>query len=161
MKIKTLVTALLLTCIVNSYAQEIQAPLKLSQKRNELKVNAPWLVAGLPELQYERILNDETSLGFSALFPIDQDLDFAAFGPYYRVHFGDAPASGFFVEANGGAFVSDSDMSFGLGFAVGYKLLSHRGWVLDGYGGLGRMFNDNFLPIYPRFGLCFGRRFGS
>ena len=129
-------------------------------KRNEFKVNAPFLIAGVPELQFERILNEESSFGISVLFSVESNTEFYALAPYFRVHFGDRIASGFFMEANSAIMRDAGDVYGGLGFAMGYKVLSTSGWVVDGFAGLGRLFGDTSIPVYPRIGVCFGRRFG-
>jgi len=53
----------------------------------------------MPEIGYEYILNEESSVGADILFSIEKDYDFKfALTPYYRFFFGEKRAAGFFVE---------------------------------------------------------------
>ena len=57
-------------------------------KRNELKGNTFFLILGALEVTYERILNEDTSLGVSIFF-VNQD-DFESdfmLTPHYRAYF--------------------------------------------------------------------------
>lgn len=112
------------------------------------------------------MLNDESGVGL-ALFPrFDKDIDvkFSAV-PYYRFYFGKKPASGFFVEGFGmlnayemeGYNVYDystgvSTMSFpdkvvtdfALGFGLGGKWVTKKGFIFELNGGVGRnLFNSS------------------
>ena len=64
---------------------------------NEIKVNAAYVIAALPEISYERILSDDTSLGNALVFNADQDIDLNfLLIPYGRFYFGEKGNSGFF-----------------------------------------------------------------
>ncbi|WZL90644.1 hypothetical protein VS868_07785 [Salinimicrobium sp. 3283s] len=146
--------------------------------KNELKLNGMYLLIGFPELSYERILNDESALGISVNFSIDDiEIDFMAI-PYYRIYFGKKPAAGFFVEGNAAFYVVDdeeytyyngstyevkteNEIGAGIGLAVGSKFMTESGWVFEVFGGAGRNFlgSDNISVAYPRFGLTVGKRF--
>ena len=57
----------------------------------------------MPELSYERLISDNSSLGASVAFSLDkkEDMDWRfSFTPYYRMFFGQKKAAGFFIEAN-------------------------------------------------------------
>lgn len=153
------------------------APTKL----NEVKLNLGTTIFGLfPEITYERVLNEDFSLGASAGINIGDDypLDFAL-TPYARWFFGGNSVNlqkfgaGFFIEANGSVFSQKNDYSdynsntynsynktetgAGLGLALGWKYLSKNNWIGEIYMGGGRDFvNDSG---YPRMGLTIGKRF--
>jgi len=136
------------------------------------------VIAGAAEFSYERLLNQESAVGISVLASYDDDFWWrGGVLPYYRWYYFNKQASGLFMEANGGVFwenqqiydgyfeVASVETHFGagLGFALGYKFLSQRGWVGECYGGVGRNFVEdiNTSRAYPRFGVNIGRRFGN
>ena len=143
---------------------------------NEFKVNILYTALGIPEITYERLLNDNSGVGISAGFSIEKKEEMAyryGITPYYRMYFGYRKASGFFIEANGivlghsyedyngteTSLNSEVRTQFGLGAAVGGKFLSRNGLIGELHGGLGRVFGDNSLGAYPRFGISLGKRF--
>ncbi len=136
---------------------------------NEFKLNVGYVIAGLPEVTYERILSDETSVGFSAAFSIDEDIDYDFIAvPYFRFYFGKKRNAGFFIEANTGIFTeenndakTESELGLGAGMAVGAKFITRKGWVAELVGGLGRNFlnTDVLSEVYPRVGISIGKRF--
>nr|WP_315198194.1 DUF3575 domain-containing protein [uncultured Flavobacterium sp.] len=171
-----------------SYSQEKDT---VSFKRNELKLNALMLLAGAVEVTYERLLNDESGVGMSLFASFDKDIDvkFSA-TPYYRFYFGKKPAAGFFAEGfgmlnsyenqghsnydyNTGVLtevVPDKRVvDFALGFGIGGKWVTKKGFVFELNGGVGRnLFNssnddDNFYEedyqIVGRGGFSIGYRF--
>lgn len=157
--------------------------------QNELKINMSnligfkWLDVG-----YERILNEESSIGFGTLISLDHSVDgldeYRTFSltPYYRHFFSDRYAQGFFVEAftmlhsgrdgyNGSYYdpVSDSYINdnsddkftdFAVGISAGAKWVTDRGFVAEVYLGIGRdMFNQSDLEVVGRGGVSIGYRF--
>ncbi len=136
--------------------------------KNELKINAVYLLAGYPEISYERILGEETAVGLSVGFGLDDSfgLNFGMF-PYYRLFFGKKQAAGFFVEGNGALYSEpwnggeSAKTGAGLGLALGGKFLTKGGWVAELYLGAGRNFlnTDDLSVAYPRFGIQIGKRF--
>ena len=108
----------------------------------------------------------------------DYDLKFML-TPYYRLFFGKKRAAGFFIEGNAavfsgdygrdnyedfeGGFNSDSsnETGFGLGFAIGGKLISKSNWTGELLLGLGRTLinEDKTSEAYPRLGISIGKRF--
>lgn len=154
-------------------------------KTNEIKINAAYLIAGIPEIGYEYLINEESSVGADILFSIDNDVDIKfALTPYYRFFFGKKPAAGFFVEGFGmlnvtedyydtyyynddphftGPNNSEKTTNFALGVAVGGKFLTASGYIFEIYGGVGRnLFEVSYYNDYefvPRFGACIGKRF--
>lgn len=143
---------------------------------NELKINMLMSVLGAPEISYERILDDDMSVGLSVLVGADKStLDYNfAFTPYYRLYFGAKKASGFFLEANASVASltdnyyyyhegqyrrSDNEVNFGLGVAAGAKFLTKKGWIGEFYSGIGRYFGEKSHEAYPRVGITIGKRF--
>jgi len=177
---------LMLLMVFSSYAQEPEAPV---EKKNELHLNAfnlitfKWL-----DVSYERVLNEEASIGISVLTTLDKE----SYGydsyreysitPYYRHFFSNSYAKGFFMEAftmiNGGQYetydwyyddindiyvdeyeVTDyTDVAFGI--SVGGKFISKRGFIGEIHAGVGRnLFDDNAPDVVGRGGISFGYRF--
>lgn len=180
-----LLTFVLLLVGFNAISQEEEEE-EEKIKKNEIKLNVAYLIAGMPEIGYEYLLNDESSVGADILFSIDNDIDFLfAFTPYYRFFFGKKRAAGFFVEGFGMLNVTEGDYydsyyydndpyytgydysenttNFALGVAVGGKFLTSSGFIFEIYGGVGRnLFNANGYDNYefvPRFGASVGKRF--
>lgn len=171
---------LLLLCLSRftiGYSQENQ---KVDFLKNEIKVNALFLVAGALEVTYERIINEETGLGAAVFIAITDDFDTNfALTPYYRFYFGKKPAAGFFVEGfgslnsyedsvynweiNGDSSYKDvSRTDFALGFGLGSKWTTKRGFLLEINAGVGRnLFNssDTDQEIVGRGGITLGYRF--
>ena len=163
---KITLTFALLFVFANMFSQDEE-----TLSRNEIKLNVAYLIAGMPEVSYEYLINEESSVGASILFAIDNDIDFNfAFTPYYRFYFGKKRTAGFFVEGFGmlnvteesldiyyyDAPVNGSDIYYGnndysetntnlaLGVAVGGKFLTSSGFIFEIYGGVGRnLFNNN------------------
>ena len=129
----------------------------------------------MPELSYERLISDNSSVGASVAFSLDkkEDMDLRlSFTPYYRMFFGQKKAAGFFIEANsivinyvdtiyfdGTSSKYETRTGFGLGAAAGAKFLTKNNLIGEVYGGVGRVFGDNSLGAYPRFGITLGKRF--
>ena len=167
---KITLTIALLFAISNVFSQENEQENE-SLSRSEIKLNVAYLIAGMPEISYEYLLNEESSVGASILFAIDNDIDFKfAFTPYYRFYFGKKRTAGFFVEGfgmlnvteenydiyyydapvNGGdAYLNNNDYSekntnFALGVSVGGKFLTSSDFIFEIYGGVGRnLFNND------------------
>ncbi|MGB5189572.1 hypothetical protein [Robiginitalea sp.] len=134
---------------------------------NELKLNAAYLLGGFAEITYERILGEDSALGVSVGFALDNSIDYR-FGtiPYYRLYFGNKRASGFFVEGNAAffserTFESETEFGGGLGLAIGSKFITKNNWIAEVFFGLGRNFaNGDFQSdVYPRLGILIGKRF--
>lgn len=161
---KKLITTLAFTCSSLAFSQS---------ENNEFKVNILYTAIGMPELSYERLISDNSSLGASVAFSLDkkEDMDWRfSFTPYYRMFFGQKKAAGFFIEANsivvnyvdtynGSTNTYETKTGFGLGAAAGAKFLTKNNLIGEVYGGVGRVFGDNSLGAYPRFGITLGKRF--
>jgi hypothetical protein len=144
---------------------------------NELKINAAFLVGGAFEIGYERTINEESAFGISALIPFDNELkdDVKYYiSPYYRFYFGKKYAAGFFVEGfgmlnsldrsivflsgSGDDFVTD----FALGFALGGKWVTRKGFSVELIYGAGRNLFNNEGTDYSlvlKGGINLGYRF--
>lgn len=152
-------------------------------KRNELKLNVGAVACGFPEINYERIIAKDMGVGIAGMFSLIEEatLEYQIL-PFYRMYFGRRkPASGLYVEVNaalvgqrneeytsyyddnGYYLYSDSKpvraVSGGVGVAVGIKWLNSRGFTGDAYAGLGRLYGEPIMEIYPRVGISLGKRF--
>ena len=142
--------------------------------RNELRVNVfPSLVFLFPEITYERILNENFSIGVSAglsTLPEPVFRDFSII-PFCRFYLDENLARGFFAEINAAFFASGSGpvagdpshpfsrfgyANLGVGFGLGWKTITRNDWVWDFMIGGGRAFGGG---VYSRFGITLGRRF--
>lgn len=171
---------ILLLCSISIIAQKNENSLN-----NEIKFNVPLAIYGLPELSYERIVEDNMGLGVSVSFAVDKAYNYntdkgiqhrAIICPFYRLYFGQKRAAGFYIEGNmalshqkelntpdfsTGTNIPKNTISTGFGFgaAVGIKLLARNGFTGDFYGGWGRLFGENIINGYPRLGICIGKKF--
>ncbi|WP_231459513.1 MULTISPECIES: hypothetical protein [unclassified Pedobacter] len=155
---------------------------------NEIKINLLYTVIGLPEVSYERLLEDNMGIGISVAINLTDEDVFGSrlnyiIAPHYRLYFGAKKANGFFIEG-GAAVVSYKEFdysslaytsypagydyselnknytNFGLGAAVGAKFLTRNGFTGEVYGGIGRLLgNSNAIEAYPRIGITIGKRF--
>ncbi len=144
---------------------------------NELKLNLAYTIAGFPELNYERILKDDMSIGLAVMIGVEDNSEYKfGFIPNYRIYFGNKKANGFFIEGNAAVISTDYDsyfynyttnvathlndaqINFGLGAAAGAKFLTANGFVGEIYLGAGRLFGDN-ADAFPRGGITIGKRF--
>ncbi len=145
---------------------------------NEFKINVGSLLVDFPELSYEHIINEESSVGISIAFPLDKEISYRfMIYPNYRIYFGKKRAAGFFIEANSAIFSQQiqgsgylelgnvnkdgSKMGIGLGLAIGGKFLTKKGFIGELYIGGGRNFmNTDYIDNgYPRIGISIGKRF--
>lgn len=101
---KYILSAILVIASLSIIAQEQQE----ASKYNELKINMSNLIAfKFFDVGYEKILNEESTLGVNLLFNLDNNSDsnsldeYRTFSitPYYRHFFSNKYAQGFFVEA--------------------------------------------------------------
>jgi hypothetical protein len=151
-----------------------------SQNFNELKLNGLFLILGAFEATYERTLNEESGIGISVFLPFDNDIRDEikyTISPYYRFYFGEKYAAGFFVEGFGllnstnrniniigGQLGGNDDFrtDFALGFAIGGKWVTKRGFSVELFSGIGRNFfnnDDTDYEIIGKGGINLGYRF--
>lgn len=161
-------------CSTSSFAQE-----NTSDLGTEIKLNTLYMILGAAEVNYERVINDESSFGIAGTIVFENDA-FWNWGvtPYYRIFFSQGYARGFFVEGHASIFGfedtsfnfdpftgtvierNESGTSGGMGISIGYKVLTSRNLIAEVYGGVGRIFREiNFDTVYPRFGINIGKRF--
>ncbi|MCZ4222734.1 hypothetical protein [Pedobacter rhodius] len=154
---------------------------------NEIRINLLYTVIGIPEVTYERLLEDNMGVGISVAVRLTDENVFGSrfnyiITPHYRLYFGSKKANGFFIEGNAGVVsYKESDYSslaytsyppnfdysvfdknytkLGLGVAGGAKFLTRNGFLGEAYLGLGRVFGSQSIDVYPRFGLSIGKRF--
>ena len=175
------IIAVLLTASAFSQQRNPSKDVSVQVKKNELKLNLPLTIFLLhPEITYERIINEDFSVGGSLGFnpgsneyPINLNL-----APFARWYFSGSSSNlqkygaGFFIELNSAVFARDDsnwifnndiddEMIFrfaaGLGIAFGWKYLSSNNWATEIYLGGGRDFVNN--SAYPRMGITIGKRF--
>ncbi|WP_158614720.1 MULTISPECIES: DUF3575 domain-containing protein [unclassified Flavobacterium] len=166
-----------LICLTSSLFGFSQEKETTDFKKNEIKLNVAFLVAGGFEGTFERIINEESAFGVSLFIPIIEDIEpnFSV-TPYYRYYFGKKPAAGFFAEGfgmlnsydsyiyNDNSFNSDIETrtDFALGFGLGAKWITKKGFLFEINAGVGRnLFNssDTDFEIVGRGGITFGYRF--
>lgn len=144
--------------------------------KNEIKLNAAYLLAEYFEFSYERTLSERSAIGISAGLPFSRDIDikFSTF-PYYRMYFGNKPTGGFFLETNmlyankdfdefnSVTFMDETinESTFGIGLGIGGKFLTADGWIGEIFVRGGRNFisEDYFSDGYISAGISFGKRF--
>ncbi|ANF52055.1 hypothetical protein A0O34_16710 [Chryseobacterium glaciei] len=151
------------------------------QKNNEIRLNLIAPLSGAVEVNFERHLNKNSSLGISAFFVYDdkkeKDINYFI-SPYYRYYFGKKYASGFFVEGFGAftsidgkkvyaadnlTFTENKDVyDVALGAGLGYKLVTKKGFVFEANAGYGKLlFNADKTDhdVVAKYGLSIGYRF--
>lgn len=149
------------------------------QAQNEIKIDLfDGLVLKSIEVSYEHFLNEESSLGISAFFNLDENASFSynestMFTPYFRHHFPSRTNWNLFGEAFVGINSGDKEIKVdgdsnntfedytdaAIGVAIGSKYVSPQGFVIDLYIGLGRNLFDSVSPsLVPRGGVNIGYR---
>jgi hypothetical protein len=179
---KITLSALLFIVGISLFAQENENQAILRQ--NEIKINMSNLI-GFKwfDVAYERLLNEESSIGVGTLFSLDsksEGLDeYRTFSitPYYRQFFSSKYAEGFFVEAftmlhSGKNYnydyyndqnqnnYKDKYTDLAVGISVGGKWVTKRGFVAEVYAGIGRdLLNQSDIEVVGRGGVSIGYRF--
>ncbi len=160
-----------------AYSQEKQSA---NFPKNEIKLNAAFLIAGAFEVSYERIIDDESAFGTSLFLNANDDISNKfMLTPYYRYYFGRKPAAGFFAEGFGSIntyenkiynylsslsydYRTEKTTDFALGFGLGGKWITKKGVVFEIYSGVGRNLinSDNSdFQIIGRGAISVGYRF--
>ena len=154
-------------------------------QKNELKFNIASAIGGFPELNYERLVDDNITFGTAVAASIENaekmDSRFSIM-PYSRLYFGKKKANGFFVEANmairnqrdlhynniydsafniiGIAKYDKHSTNLGFGAAIGVKLLTKKAAFAELFAGAGRLFGSSPVKeAYFRGGVSIGMRF--
>ena len=150
---------LFVTLLLSCFAIQAQEEnIELTQDKNEVKLNALYLVLGAFDLTYEHLLNEESGVGINIFLPFDEDVNESInyyISPYYRFYFGKTYAAGFFLEGfgmlnsvknttyyfNNGIDPSISEENttdFALGIGLGGKWITKRGLLGEINLGIGR-----------------------
>lgn len=143
--------------------------------KNEVKFNLPYFALGIPEVNYERIIDSTRAVGIAVAVTLDNPTDIEtrfSIIPYYRWYFEkDKSAGGFFIEGNtailnkkqwiyyGSTTVWENNTYFGIGGAAGYKLLNKSNIIAEVFAGLGLELDCCDEMFYPRLGVSIGKRF--
>jgi hypothetical protein len=174
---KKIISICLIFACLSSVAQETKP--QDNMRMGEIKLNALFLILGAFEIEYEQLINEESSYGVSLFLPIDSEIDINYYiSPYYRLYFGNKRAAGFFIEGFGmlnsvddyyysgepdfnETFETRTDFALGLG--VGGKFITNRNFTAEIFTGVGRNFfntntNSNY-EIIGKGGIKIGYRF--
>lgn len=153
-------------------------------QKNEIKFNIASAIGGFPEVNYERLIDDNITFGAAIAASVEKaekmDSRFS-FMPYSRLYFGKKKANGFFVEANmdirnqrdlhynniydtsyniiGTSKYDKQTTNVGFGAAIGVKLLTKKSAFAELFAGAGRLFGSPIKEVYFRGGLAIGFRF--
>lgn len=190
---KKFITFVLTLSISFAFSQqkEEQTYAKLEEKsvaslyqKDEVRLNAGYLLFYGVEGAYERILTDDLGVGTSVLFVayerLNEGMNFNV-SPFVRYYLGKKPASGFFVEGFASVFnknhihyeyhypnssnvKDEKHTGFALGFGLGIKWIkSTSGFYIEVSGGVGREpraeKDNDFSPFIGKGGLSIGLRF--
>jgi len=146
---------------------------------NELNINILYTAFKAVEMNYERFFDEDLSAGIAANYwfgdAADWDFSVLAYGRFYP--FSEKANNALFIEMNAGVYnayaESESETgffivydegqprtAFGMGFAIGAKFYSRKGYTFNFYGGLNRNFMEDQYPVViPRVGINVGKRF--
>jgi len=161
-----------------------QTESSIGSGNNELRINLLMAIIGSPEVNYERYFSDNMGVGLAVAVSLDKPSNMSMrsmFTPFYRLYFGNRKASGFFIEGNMAVVgqnqitssysydqngyiyqttpISSTTTNFGFGAAVGAKFLARNGFIGEVFLGGGRLFGESISQVYPRIGVCLGKRF--
>ena len=178
------ITLLAILCIVSLSINAQENEDQNYSKNHEVKLNMSnligfkWLDVG-----YERILNEESSIGIGTLISLDHQIDgideYRTFSitPYYRHFFSSKYARGFFVEvfsmlhsgteenyySNSYPYDSLAEEKYtdlAAGISVGGKFVTKRGFITEIYIGIGRdLLGNSGIEVVGRGGVSIGYRF--
>ncbi|WP_452220658.1 DUF3575 domain-containing protein [Lacinutrix salivirga] len=182
---KLLIFPILFLSLFATAQNDNKNTLATSDAHNELKINATNLIIfSFVDVAYERLLNEESSVGLSVLFNVsdNEEIDFDYYRKfsvtgYYRHFFSKKYAKGFFVEGFGmlhsasedefiesngfGNYEKEDYTGFALGISAGGKFVTPRGFIAEIYLGIGRNItsSDRDVNIIGRGGISLGYRF--
>ena len=114
---KTIIALLLTSASLVTLHTNAQAQETAKEGNNELKLNLAYTIGGFPEINYERIIKNDMSIGVGLIIGLEESSEYK-FGiiPNYRVYFGNKKANGFFIEGNA-AVISNRDDYYDNGFS--------------------------------------------
>ena len=175
---KIILAFLVLFSVFTMNAQNEDIAGDFNTKKNEIKVNALFLVIGAIDFTYERLLNEESGIGLNVVVPYDEEIkdNLEYFiSPYYRFYFGKKYAAGFFLEGFGMLnsidqdfnFFSDEDereyvTDFALGIGLGGKWVTKGGFIGEVNLGVGRNLfksEETDIDFISKFSISIGYRF--
>lgn len=176
-KILLVITISFFTNLFNAQEQS-----QATEKSNDFVVNPIALVLGAANLEYERVISENSGIGVTTSFILDDYVLQGANGyniaPYYNYYFGKKRASGFYlggyVSINSGevekpityyyqsgsytTYTTAKETDFGVGFKFGGKWVVKNNIVLEVGTGLGRNFGGE-RKINSTGMLGIGKRF--
>ena len=88
---KSILAFLLLITVFAMNAQDKEDTSDLNINKNEIKTNGLYLVVGILDFTYERLLNEESAVGLNVAIPYDKEIKENLqyyISPYYRFYFG-------------------------------------------------------------------------
>jgi hypothetical protein len=174
----------LVTVTTHTFAQEKDK----SSGKNEIKFNIPMAIAALPEINYERAVDENVGIGLAFSIAAEKPTSIAyrtLAMPYARLYFGKKKTMGFFIETNVAAaqqhrisdktkwvydtinpygtvtniHIDESSFNIGFGGALGVKFITKNAYVGELFAGGGRLFGNSVKNGYFRMGLSIGKRF--
>jgi|GEM_PF-6456809 len=168
----------------SSFAQDntsifVEKTKKETQKKNDFLYNPVYTYIGAIDLTYERLINEKSGAGIRFTYAfIDEFIDLKSdIALFYRRYYGKKPAGGFYNEAyltynriqsqqentiNGEEMsLVERSNNLGIGFALGTKLISKDGILLDLGAGIAYNFyrSDFNNRVIPNLIVNFGFRF--
>lgn len=151
-------------------------------KSNDIVINPVALVLGAVNVEYERIISENSGIGVTTSFLLDDyiidDNNGFSITPYYNYYFGKKRANGFYIggycSINSGdveksyyvssqyggytMYTTEKETNFGVGFKFGGKWVVKNDIVLEIGTGLGRNFGgENKVNTTGMLGI--GKRF--
>lgn len=175
---KKTITIFALALSALAYSQSENSDLK----SNDLVINPISTVLGAANIEYERIITENSGIGVITSFVIDDYVLDGANGfnisPYYNYYFGKKRANGFYIggyvsinngksdkteyiyNQNGGyyKYTTEKETNFGFGFKFGGKWVVKNNIVLEVGTGIGRNFGgDRKINSIGMLGI--GKRF--
>jgi len=180
---KAFLILVLLVSISNIQAQEDNN--ENTVKQNELYINMTNLIGfKWVDIGYERILNEESSIGVGTLISLDKSFvgldEYRIFSitPYYRHFFTKKYAQGFFIEGfamlhsgrreefydyneiDMDGYYEENYTDLAIGISAGAKFVTKRGFIAEIYLGIGRdLLGNSDVEIVSRGGIALGFQF--
>ncbi len=163
---------ILLIAGVTCYGQSNELPLnqKFDQNKTEIKLNLFSIASVAIDLEIERTINENSSVGIGFLSTFSDGYGFSAFAydtaftGFYRRYFGKKYAQGFFLEGFGRYHIDKRGLNIEnnllLGVGTGYKHVFKNGIILQADFGVGRnVFRGGGDKFLGKGGFSLGFRF--
>ena len=145
--------------------------ISLSKNRTEIKLNALSVSLGTVDVEFERTLNENSSIGVSLFSKFEEDgtytfVDYdGGISGFYRYFFSKKYARGFFLEGfstfhNTRIKQDEIKNNLLIGLGIGYKHVFKNNIILQAHFGMGRnMFDTGQETINGKAGISIGYRF--